>query len=182
MKKLIITAGHSLKQAGASANGEKEELLTIEMKGLILDAIKILGSDIEVWTDSDTDSLSQVIAKTKSIARSNDILFDIHFNAGSSKTNGTECFIAVNAREKSKRIASIVAELTSGMLESKNRGVKLENQSQHSRLGMLHSAASSVLWEVEFLTNKEFMDNYHLMKKRLAIGIANILIQELQSP
>lgn len=32
MKKLIITAGHSLKQAGASANGEREELLTIEMK------------------------------------------------------------------------------------------------------------------------------------------------------
>lgn len=180
MKKLIITAGHSLKQGGASANGHKEELLTIEMKGLILDALKMFGSDVEVWTDIDTDSLNQVITKTKAIATSKDILFDIHFNAGNSKTNGTECFIAVNAREKSKRIASRVAELTAGMLQSKNRGVKLENQSQHPRLGMLHSAASSVLWEVEFLTNKEFMENYHLMKKRLAIGIANILVQELE--
>ena len=41
MKKLIITAGHSLKQEGASANGEKEELLTIEMKNLIVDQLSI---------------------------------------------------------------------------------------------------------------------------------------------
>lgn len=179
MKKLIITAGHSLNQGGASGNGNKEELLTIEMKDLIINAIRSFGSDVEIWEDNDTDSLSQVISKTKAAATSKDILFDIHFNAGVSNASGTECFIAVNAREKTKRIAARVAELTAGMLQTKNRGVKLENQSQHSRLGMLHSAASSVLWEVQFITNNEGMRVYHEMKERLAIGIANILIQEL---
>ncbi len=178
MKKLIITAGHSLKQAGASANREKEELLTIEMKNLIVDQLKEWG--YEPWTDNDNDSLSQVIAKTKAIATADDILLDIHFNAGISSAKGTETFIAVNARDKSKRIAQRITDLTSAMLGTPNRGVKLENQSQHPRLGMLHSAASSVLWEVDFLTNKDFMENYHLVKKRLAIGIANILVQELE--
>lgn len=177
--KLIITAGHSLKQGGASYNGEKEQLLSIEMKDLIINAIRSIGSDVEIWEDNDNDSLSQVIAKTKAAATSKDILFDIHFNAGPVAASGTECFIAVNAREKSKRIAARVAELTAGMLQTHNRGVKRENQSQHSRLGMLHSAASSVLWEVQFITNKDGMKTYHEMKERLAIGIANILIQEL---
>lgn len=181
MKKLIITAGHSLNQAGASANGQKEELLSIEMKGLIINAIRSFGSDVEIWEDNDTDSLSTVISKIKKIATSNDLLLDIHFNAASSNARGTECFVAANARGKSVRIAERISELTAGMLNTPNRGVKKENQSQHNRLGILHTAASSVLWEVEFITNKEFMDNYQEMKKRLAIGVANILVQELES-
>lgn len=72
MKKLIITAGHCLKQAGASANGEREELLTIDIKNLIVDQLKEWG--YEPWTDNDNDSLSQVIAKTKAIASADDIL------------------------------------------------------------------------------------------------------------
>ena len=173
----FIIAGHSLKAGGASANGEKEELLTIEMRNLIVDQLNEWGYN--VWVDNDNDSLSQVIAKTKAIATADDILLDIHFNAGISSAKGTETFISVNARDKSKRIAQRITDLTSAMLGTPNRGVKLENQSQHPRLGILHTYASSVLLEVEFLTNKEFMENYHLMKKRLAIGIANILTQEL---
>lgn len=180
MKKLIITAGHSLKAGGASANGLKEELLAIELRDLITDAIYQLDPTVKVWEDTDTDPLSVVIAKTKAVAAKDDILFDVHFNSASNKsTAGTEAFIAVNAREKSRRIAERITELTAGMLQTKNRGVKLENQSQHSRLGMLHSAASSVLYEVQFISNPEAMATYNEMKERLAVGIANILIQEL---
>lgn len=179
MKKLIITAGHSLKAGGASVNGLKEELLAIELRDLIADAIHELDPTVKGWEDTDTDSLSTVIAKTKAVATANDILFDIHFNAGPKTTAGTEAFIAVNAREKSRRIAERITELTAGMLQTKNRGVKLENQSQHSRLGMLHSAASSVLYEVQFISNPEAMATYNEMKERLAMGIANILLQEL---
>lgn len=180
MKKLIITAGHSLTKGGASANGLKEEFLAIELRDLITDAIYQLDPTVKVWEDTDTDPLSVVIAKTKAVATKDDILFDVHFNSASNKaTAGTEAFIAVNAREKSRRIAERITELTAGMLQTKNRGVKLENQSQHSRLGMLHSAASSVLYEVQFISNPQAMATYNEMKERLATGIANILIQEL---
>lgn len=179
MKKLFITAGHSLNKAGASANGLKEERLTIEMRDLIADKLRAWG--YEAWTDNDKDSLSTVISKINKVATPDDILFDIHFNAASSNARGTECFVAANARGKSVRVAERIAELTAGMLNTPNRGVKKENQSQHNRLGILHTAASSVLWEVEFITNKEFMDNYQEIKQRLAIGVANILVQELES-
>lgn len=177
MKKLFTTAGHSHNQSGASATGLREERLTIEMRDLIVDQLRAWG--YEVVTDNDNDSLSTVISKIKKEATSNDILLDIHFNASSSNAKGTECFVAANARGKSVRIAERISELTAGMLNTPNRGVKKENQSQHNRLGILHTAASSVLWEVEFITNKEFMDNYQEMKERLAIGVANILAQEL---
>lgn len=179
MGKLIITAGHSLVAGGAASGGLKEELLAIEMKDLIIDAIRTIGSDVEIWEDDDRDSLSQVIKKTRAVADPTDILFDIHFNAGPSNAAGTESFIATNARAKSERIAYRINELAAAMLQTKNRGVKRENQSQHSRLGMLHSAASSVLWEVQFITNAGGMDTYQEIKERLAMGAANILIQEL---
>lgn len=177
MSKIFLTAGHSLIQGGASANGLREERLTIEMRDLVSDQLDEWG--YEIVTDNDKDSLSTVISKIKKVATQNDILLDIHFNAGSSNARGTECFVAANARGKSVRVAERIAELTAGMLNTPNRGVKKENESQHSRLGILHTAASSVLWEVEFITNAEFMDNYQEMKERLAIGVANILVQEL---
>lgn len=179
MKKLFITAGHSLNKAGASANGLREERLTIEMRDLIAAQLRTWG--YEVVTDNDKDSLSTVISKIKKVATQNDILLDTHFNAASSNAKGTECFVAANARGKSVRVAERIAELTAGMLNTPNRGVKKENQSQHNRLGILHTAASSVLWEVEFITNAEFMANYNAMKERLAIGVANIIAQELES-
>lgn len=179
MSKIFLTAGHSLIQGGASSNGLRENELTIEFCDLVADQLEEWG--YEVWRDNDNDSLSSVISKIKKQATSNDILLDIHFNAASSDARGTECFVAKNARAKSNRIAKRIAELSAGMLNTPNRGVKKENQSQHSRLGILHTAASSVLWEVEFIANKEFMDNYQVMKERLAIGVANILVQELES-
>lgn len=180
-KTIFITAGHSLNQAGASAKGLKEERLTIEMRDLIASQLREWGREwgYEVVTDNDKDSLSTVISKIKKEATSNDILLDIHFNAASSNAKGTECFVSANSRVKSVRISERIAELTAGMLNTPNRGVKKENESQHNRLGILHTAASSVLWEVEFITNAEFMDNYQEMKQRLAVGVANILVQEL---
>lgn len=180
MNTLYLTAGHSLPKGGASGNGYKEEKLTIEMQGYILGAVHSLDPDINVWTDNHTDSLSTVISKIKKVATGKDVLFDIHFNAASSiKTRGTETFIAKNARGKSRRIAERIAQLTAGMLQTPNRGAKLETASQHPRLAILHTAASSVLWEIEFLSHFEAMENYQELKERLAMGIANILIQEL---
>lgn len=180
MGTIYIESGHSLTSGGASSNGLREEILAIEMKGLILKHLKLQRPNLKVWVDDDNDSLSTVISKIKKMATSKDILLSIHFNAGPSKAQGTECFISMNARESSKRIAYRISELTAGMLESSNRGVKLENQSQHPRLGILHTAASSVLWEIEFITNEYSMDIYDEMKERLAIGVANILVQELE--
>lgn len=177
-KKLFVTAGHSLVSGGASAHGMREEELTIELRNLIVDALYNQDPELKVLVDNDTDSLSTVIAKIKREATPEDILLDIHFNAASGNAKGTESFVSSNARDKSNRIAERISELTAGMLKTPNRGVKVESQSQHKRLGILHTPASSVLLEVEFISNKEYMDNYQEMKERLAIGIANILVQE----
>lgn len=178
--KLIITSGHSYSQGGASANGLFEHELTIDFKHLLVKSIKTQDPSIEVIIDDDNDSLSTVIKKVGAVATPTDILVDIHFNAGPSFAKGTESFIKLEAGEREHHIAERLTELFSKMLNTPNRGVKYENQSQHQRLGMLHTKAISILVEIQFITHENSMEEYKEMKERLAIGVANILIQELK--
>lgn len=183
MKTLFIIAGHSNTQSGAVSDDYKEHEETILDKKSLEKAVRYqLGdrTDVKVWTDNDNDSLNQVISQVKQIAKKDDLLLDIHYNAsGNRDVDGVEAFIAVNARDKSRRVATRLVELYSKMLDIPNRGVKLENESQHNRLGILHSNASSVLIEVRFLTNKKGMDEQEVIRDRLYTGVANILVQEL---
>lgn len=180
MPRIFLVAGHSLKQGGAAANNLREEKLSIELRDLIVEALKNQSPETEVIVDNDSDSLNTVISKFRDLAKPEDLLLDIHFNAAANEAaHGTESFIKVGASDPEKRIAERITELTAGMLYTRNRGVKFENQSQHNRLGILHTSAKSILWEVEFITNPTFINNYTEMKERLSIGVANILIQEL---
>lgn len=182
-KTLFIISGHSNQDPGAVLVPRKESEETIIMKELLLHALTIVRPkdlNIEIWQDNNDDSLSTVISKVNKKAKEGDILLDIHFNAAGESAKGTEVFIKTTASTKTKIIANRIVELTSKMLSTPNRGIKLETQTRHKRLGILHSKAHSILWEVEFITNKDFMSQYDILKERLSLGIANILIQEIQ--
>lgn len=178
--KIFTISGHSLNQGGASFNGLREELLTIKDKEILLKHLEFQSkyTDIEVISDDDSDSLPTVISKIKNQAGKNDLLLDIHYNSATPKATGVEAFIKVGASKTSKRTAERIIEVFSKMLGIPNRGVKLENQSQHSRIGILHATDHAVLLEVGFITNKEEMEKVEEFRERLWIAVANILIQE----
>jgi N-acetylmuramoyl-L-alanine amidase len=177
---ICLIAGHSLNDPGAVTT-EKESMLAIELQGLIKHNLDRDGY-ILVYNDNPNSTLSEVIDQIKSYADSipaskmPKALLSIHFNAhypGSSAA-GTEAFVVENAWNKTKALAQKITNSTSGVLGTPNRGVKLESESQHDRLAILHALPSvcNVLWEVEFLTNAKALDHYLNNKERLAEVIA----------
>ncbi len=180
-KRVFLTAGHHLRDPGAMGNGYKENSLTIEIRNLISKRIKSLDPTIEVWTDDDNDTLSQVIAKINKIATSEDYLLELHFDASiSPKASGGTSLVAKGAREKSLDFGKELSEIGSTILNIPNRGVKSEEESHRGRLGILHTAASSVLYEVGFISNPTDMVNYQDWKEWLADDFARIIIKRLK--
>lgn len=178
--RLFIIAGHHNKDSGAVSGDRKENELTKEMRRLIVEAVRQQSPETSVWTDDDDDNLNAVISKVNAIATSDDILLDIHFNSASTLAKGTEALISVNARQKTKDIATHLCSLASTILDTVNRGVKLETSTRHKRLGILHSKASSVLWEVEFINSEIPMQNVEKWKHWLSWEVASLLLTKLK--
>jgi|SRR5690606_26759570 len=175
---IFLTAGHHNRDSGAVGNGYKESDLTKEIRDLTLTRIKQLSPRTKVWADNDNDTLSQVIAKVKGLATAKDIWVELHFDASSNSTaTGATALVATNAREKSKELANDLVSIGSKVLGIRNRGVKTELESNRGRLAMLHTPASSVLYEVAFISNKDDIKAYQEMKYWLSDELARVLIK-----
>lgn len=174
---IFLTAGHHNRDSGAIGHGYKESELNKEIRDLTVVRIKQLDPSVDVWVDDDDDTLSQVISKVKSKAKPTDIWVELHFDAASSPSaTGATALIANNAREKSKEIAADLVSIGSKVLGIRNRGVMSELNSNRGRLGMLHTAASSVLYEVAFISNENDVEAYQDMKYWLSDELARVLI------
>lgn len=179
---IFLTAGHHNNDSGAIGNDYKESDLTKEIRDLTLTRIKQLSPHTKVWADNDNDTLSQVIAKVKALATAKDIWVELHFDAASSPTaTGATALVATGAREKSKELANDLVSIGSKVLGIRNRGVKTELESNRGRLGMLHTAASSVLYEVAFISNKDDVEAYQDFKLWLSDELARVLIKHGQN-
>lgn len=178
MGTIFIPAGHHLGDPGAGAYGRQENLLTIEFRNRVAHEIHKQNPDIKVWMDNDYHTLPQVIGQVRELATPKDILMEPHFNAAGKETvQGTESFVARNARKKSIQLATECTEIIAKMMKTPNRGVKYDYESQHNRLGILYTPASSFLPEIDFITNNKAMQAYEEILDRLPIAIANKLIQ-----
>lgn len=173
--RIWISAGH---QANTGANGFiSEGVEAIYLREKITAYIKEKAPFIEVVNDNDGNTLQTVI---NSMRKYNpDIMIDLHFNASSNSTaTGTECFIS---DEKSKVLGAELVGAVSNSLGVKNRGVKGESASQHTRLGMLHGFDGiGVLLEVCFVSNKADAESYTAHREGVAEAIADILIYKVQ--
>ncbi len=171
-----ICAGHTNTgnhyDPGAVANGFKESQLTAQLRDLICTELKKLGVT-DFKTDEDDDTLNQTIFAAGTSEK--DIVFDIHFNAATPQACGSETFIPMEFTEREKRIAKEVTDTTCKILGIPNRGVKLENQTRHKRLGMMRPKGTNMLWEVCFISNKDEITKYLTKINELAAAIAMIL-------
>lgn len=176
MKRIWISAGH---QENTGANGYiKEGEQAIYLRDKITSILKDkISSDIVIANDSDDDSLTQTIQGMRTY--NPDISLDIHFNAFQTESaSGSEIYIS---DMKSSKMAEKMLSVTCDTLGTKNRGVKVENQSQHNRLGMLHcnnKNAIMMLLEICFVTNKNDTDRYMVNRDILAEKIADVILAQ----
>lgn len=172
---IYICAGHTNQgknyDPGAVANGFKESALTAQLRDLICAELTKMGCVFK--TDKDDQNLNQTIFAAGTDEK--DIVFDIHFNAATPKAGGSETFIPVEFTERENNFAKQVTDKTCEILGIPNRGVKLESQTRHKRLGMMRPKGTNMLWEVCFITNKEEMTKYLTKINELSQAIALIL-------
>ncbi len=72
-------------------------------------------------------------------------------SSASGTATGVEVFISKSAGKDSKAAANELSIGLSEIMRIHNRGVKVENQSQHSSIGILNLRGSAVLIEFGFI-------------------------------
>jgi N-acetylmuramoyl-L-alanine amidase len=177
MAKIYLSAGHSVKQPGASGNGYKEHELAIELRQLIATELELLGN--KPILDSNDNALSHSIAFFKNLVGANSIVVDIHWNASASITaTGTETLIPKEYNIFEYELACELSRIISFVLNIPKRGtdgVKTEADSHHGRLGWMRLNGNNILLEVCFISNESDMKSYQKNKGVLAKAIATIL-------
>lgn len=171
---IFLTAGHNRKDSGAVYAGRKEADETIKLRNAIID---ILNKKTLVWKDEDDWDLNKTIKEIKGASSANDIICDLHFNAGPAAATGCEVYIPDAADEVEKALANELATSISSVLMIKNRGVHSEARSQHKRLGMMRPAGRNVLIEICFISNKYDMEAYDRGFQLLVERISDILLK-----
>lgn len=175
---LFLISGHNGEGTGANSSFLDEGKETIVLRNLIALNLTRLGC-LDYTTDDDTDNLNTVISKLKQKVKKDDILIDIHFNSATETANGTEIFIPTDYSPEEKSLAENLLKTVCDTLGTKSRGVKVEGQSQHSRLAILHLPCHTVLVEVCFLTNKSDVYKYKESREKLAENISILLLKRI---
>jgi N-acetylmuramoyl-L-alanine amidase len=189
----IITAGHQIfagKGNGAfgiveSSGKPFDEAVEARRLANDIMAHQLKWYGLDALTDDDTRSLAQVINWQVNTVNECFVCLDIHFNAAASKlATGTEVYIAKNYTEAELELAGRLAQITSEVLGINRRkgkllthGVKLENESQHSGLGILNkpNKAINLLWEVCFITNEKDVKAYRAHYWKLVKEVSDLI-------
>lgn len=176
---IFISAGHHSKKTAGSdpgainKHGLKEGDVTIEFRDLISAELSSLGVPHKL--DSDQETLQQYCNKIQTGTGS--VVYECHLDAGPETATGTTSLIEVDGDRLDKACAKEIADTTALMLGIKNRGVKTEADTRHTRLALMKEDGIVVLHEICFITNDNDVARYQSKKKELAKAVAEILIK-----
>lgn len=162
MIRLWLDAGHGqdnrregINDPGAVHGGmtEAEQAYRLVESGLWVAANHFAGLlTVGLTRDSRTES-APVAGRDNEATREGATHFiSVHLNAGGGM--GTETFYR-DARDKA--LASIVQAAAVGAFGLRDRGLKTESESQHSRLAVLDFAPPACLWESGFIDHPSDM-------------------------
>lgn len=175
-RRYYISAGHRGKGTGASGYGIDEGLEAIFLRDKVAYSMRTNGR--VVTTDDDKAQLSAVVKSINTSCKPDDISLDIHFNAAGAAATGVECFVREGAKVTEKLIAIELCQRISKTLGIKNRGVKTDNQGQHSKLAMCSDIrCNAVLLEVCFVSNQGDAAKYKEHRMEVVRDIIDALIK-----
>lgn len=164
---VFLSAGHSLTDPGAVANGRKEADIAVDFRNIVAQCLRDLG--VEVTTDgAGKDNLP--LRDAVKIAKGKQIALEFHCNASANTTaSGVE---TLSGPEDMKLGGQICAAL-SREWSLKNRGSKPESAGQHHRLAFVQ--AGGIIVEMFFLTNPNDLAAYDGRKWPAARAVAEIV-------
>lgn len=179
---IYLLAGHTVldgKGTGAfGIRGFDEALEALRLRDDVTKALRSRG--VKVVNEVNTSPLATVVAWLKSLVKKEDVVVEIHFNAGPSTATGVEVLIDDTPTQQERFFGQAVARAianTLGIRLRGNAGVKLESESQHSTLAIISgpSVAVNILIEVCFLSSESDVEKYRKNYGRLVIALANTL-------
>lgn len=163
---IFISAGHSSKDPGATANGFTEAAIVTEFRDLV--AFYLDQFDVPFIRDGKKGENLPLAEAVKMIPKKG-VSVEFHLNAAASSASGVETLSA----PKDYKLGAKLCDAISYRLGIKNRGAKPENSGQHSRLAFVQGGG--LILELFFITNKTDLDSYQAVKWLLARDVAKIL-------
>lgn len=148
--KIILDAGHNQNDSGAVHNGVTEYEVMRKFREKLSARLLKKGHNHISDKDSETNRVFQ--NRIRPLLKTGDITLAFHLNSSVSGTaSGVETFISKNAGSDSKAAAKDLVNGLADIMKIPNRGVKVENESQHSSIGILNLRGSAVLIEFGFI-------------------------------
>lgn len=171
MKKILISAGHSDTDPGATYQGITESSIAVEMRDMIASFIN--NPDIQVITDG-AKGKNLPLQDAIRLAKQCHLSVEIHCNAATSQlATGVECISLPDRKPLAQRLSACVSACMFSKLRG-DGGYIDQSQSQHARLGFVQEGKGLIL-EMFFLSNPAQLKTYQDMKKRMASVIAKVL-------
>jgi N-acetylmuramoyl-L-alanine amidase len=169
---ICLSAGHHLKDPGASYGRYVERDLTIELRDLTADFLTEMG--VSFILDKDFETLGQYLHRIRT--GSGSVVLEFHFDAAGPTATGTTVYIPDGKRvPPCDGMARDIAEMGARVLGIRNRGVLPASKSARKKLAIMDESGIVNLVEVCFITNPADMAKYEAQKRRYAQETAMIL-------
>lgn len=175
-KKLCIDPGHGLgnKAAnvfdpGAISEGVSEADVVLVYALAIKFVAQQRGIHVFLTRDEASDIAPVGQRDNMATAAGCDLFISLHLNAGPTSASGTETYYRDAA---DKKLADAVQAAVVSALQFKDRKVKLESSSQHTRLAVLDFPGPACLVELGFVSNAANRQKLLLQSSRLAVANA----------
>lgn len=169
MKPIVITAGHSNKDPGATNGPITEAHIVTDFRNLV--AYYLREARVNFAVDgggNDNWPLNEAIK----LAKFSSVAVEFHCNAFSNPAaSGVETL----SQDKDKGLGRKLCQTVADVLHIVNRGAKGEGSGQHSRLGYVQ--AGGIILELFFISNPDDLRRYLDKKWLVAKAVAGVLIE-----
>lgn len=175
MTPIVITAGHSATDPGASAHGHTEAALMLDLRDRVAAMLRAEGA--EVITDGASGQnlpLRQAIALIQRGA----LAVELHTNASSNPAaRGVEAISLPRHKPLAQRLAGAVADTLGTRLRGAGGWID-QAQTARGRLGYVN--AGGIVLEVFFISNATELGFFLADPDAVAWAIAAVLLDELE--
>ena len=169
---IFVSAGHNLKDPGATGNGLTEAIETRKIREKV---ISFIPKEYKIVKDEDSWDLSQTMANFETGEGS--ACLDIHFNAAANPAaTGVEVIHPDNPSADELHFARALSQQLSNIMRIKNRGAKPESETARKRLGMMRENGINLLVEVCFISNPADVLAYLSLFNELCECMAHLLM------
>lgn len=173
MKTIVITAGHSNSDPGATNGAVTEAHIVTDFRNLVVHYLREAGV---MYVTDGVGHDNQPLATAIKLIKPGAIAVEFHCNAfANPSATGVETL----SQDNGKILGAALCGAVAGVLGIANRGAKGEGAGQHSRLGLVR--AGGIILELFFISNPDDLRRYLDKKWLVAKAVAGVLIDVAQA-